>query len=208
MFNRFMPKEGKFFTLFNQHASLMTAAAKDLVVLFQDIENAEVHILSIREKEKKADRLTYETVDLLHKTFITPLDRDVMLKLVTSLDDVLDMMEDVAECVSLYNVTKTSDNAQKLCEIILNCCERLEKSVNYLEDMKNTPEVIRMASEIERYESEADRVMRTALSRLFREETDAISVVKYKAIYELLESITDKCEDVSNILQGIMVENA
>ena len=77
-----------------------------------------------------------------------------------------------------------------------------------MEDTKNTTEVIRLASEIERLESEADRVMRTALSRLFREETDAISVVKYKAIYELLESITDKCEDVSNILQGIMVENA
>lgn len=208
MFNRFMPKEGKFFTLFNQHASLMSATAKEMVILFQDIDNADVHIQSIREKEKKADRLTYETVDLLHKTFITPLDRDVILKLVTNLDDVIDMMEDVSECVSLYHVTETSEHAQKLCEIIVACCERLEKAVNCLENMSNTPEVIRLASEIERFESEADRVMRTALSRLFREETDAIRVVKYKAIYELLESITDKCEDVSNILQGIMVENA
>lgn len=208
MFNRFMPKEGKFFTLFNQHASLMTATAKDMVVLFKDIDNAEVHIQSIREKEKKADRLTYETVDLLHKTFITPLDRDVILKLVTNLDDVIDMMEDVAECISLYHVTQTSENAQKLCDITLSCCERLEKAVNYLENMNNTPEVIRLASEIERLESEADRVMRSALSRLFREETDAVSIIKYKAIYELLESITDKCEDVGNIIQGIMVENA
>lgn len=208
MFNRFMPKEGKFFTLFNEHAALLTVSAKELVSLFNDIDNAEKYIAVIRENEKRADRLTYETVDLLHKTFITPLDRDVILKLVTNLDDIIDMMEDVAETISLYDVRTSSENAQKLCSIILSCCERLEKAVNYIENMKNTAEVLRLAAEIERLESDADRVLRDAMSRLFREEDNVKDLIKFKAIYELLESITDKCEDVGNIIQGIMVENA
>ncbi len=124
MFNRFMPKEGKFFSLFNQHAALLTVTAKELGALFNDIDNADKYIQVIRENEKKADRFTYETVDLLHKTFITPLDRDVILKLVTNLDDIIDMMEDVAETISLYDVRKSSENAQKLCTIIYACCER------------------------------------------------------------------------------------
>ena len=186
----------------------MTSAAKDMVALFQDINNSEQYIQSIRDKEKQADRITYETVDLLHKTFITPLDRDVIFKLMTSLDDVIDMMEDVSECISLYNVTHSSDDAQQLCRVVLDCCERLEQAVQHLENMKNIPEVLRLSSEIERLESEGDRIMRNALSRLFREEKDAITIIKYKAIYELLEGITDKCEEVGNYIQGIMVENA
>ena len=208
MFNRFMPKEGKFFSLFNQHAALLTVSAQEMVSLFNDIDNADKYIQVIRDNEKKADRLTYETVDLLHKTFITPLDRDVILKLVTTLDDIIDMMEDVAETISLYDVRKSSASAQKLCTIILASCERLEKAVNYLENMKNTAEVLRLASEIERLESDADRVLRDAMSGLFREEENVKELIKYKALYELLESITDKCEDVGNIIQGIMVENA
>ena len=208
MLNRFMPKEGKFFTLFNQHAALLTVTSKELVGLFNDIDNADKYIQVIRENEKRADRFTYETVDLLHKTFITPLDRDVILKLVTNLDDIIDMMEDVAETISLYDVRQSSENAQKLCTIIEACCQRLEKAVNCLENMDNTPEVLRLASEIERLESDADRVLRDAMSRLFREEDNVKDLIKYKALYELLEGITDKCEDVGNIIQGIMVENA
>ncbi len=208
MFNRFMPKEGKFFNLFNQHAELITVSAKEMVKLFQDIENADKYIPMIRDNEKKADRLTYETVDLLHKTFITPLDRDDILKLVTNLDDVIDMMEDVTETITLYDVTRTTEHAQKLSDIIVGCCERLQKAVGFLENMKNATEVLRLTSEIERLESDADRVLRDAMSKLFREEDDVKTLIKYKAIYELLETITDKCEDVGNIIQGIVIENA
>ncbi|MGL4767640.1 MAG: DUF47 domain-containing protein [Formosimonas sp.] len=208
MFNRLMPKEAKFFDLFNQHAELIVAASKELVELFDDLAHTERHMNHVRELEKRADRLTYETVDLLHKTFITPLDRDDMLKLITSMDDIADLMEDVAETVSLYNVTSTTSEAKEMAVIAQACCERVSTAVHMLGDMKNAGEILKVSAEIGRLESDSDRVLRAAMSKLFREEDDVKNLIKYKAIYELLESITDKCEDVANIIQGITVENA
>lgn len=208
MFNRLMPKEVKFFTLFNQHADIVAEASKELVKLFDDLAHIDRHMDAIKSLEKRADRITFETVDLLHKTFITPLDRDDMLKLITSMDDVADLMEDVAETVSLYNVSATTDEAKELAVISMECCERMSQAIHLLDNMKNAGEIIKIASEIERLESDADRVLRKAMSKLFREEEDVKSLIKYKAVYELLESITDKCEDVANTIQGIVVENA
>jgi predicted phosphate transport protein (TIGR00153 family) len=208
MFNRLMPKEAKFFDLFNAHANLIVDASKELVHLFDDLAHTDRHMGTIKDLEKRADRITYETVDLLHKTFITPLDRDDMLKLITNMDDIADLMEDVAETVSLYDVTATTDEAKQLAAISVACCERVHTIVHMLSEMKNASEILKVASEIERLESDADRVLRTAMSKLFREEDNVKNLIKYKAIYELLESITDKCEDVANIIQGIVVENA
>jgi predicted phosphate transport protein (TIGR00153 family) len=208
MFNRLMPKEGKFFVLFNQHADILVDASKELVNLFNDLANTERYMSSIKDYEKRADRLTYETVDLLHKTFITPLDRDDMLKLITNMDDIADLMEDVAETVSLYDVTITTDEAKQLAAISVTCCERVRTAVHLLDNMKNASDMLKISSEIERLESDGDRVLRSAMSKLFREEENVKNLIKYKAIYELLESITDKCEDVANIIQGIVVENA
>ncbi|TDR31838.1 DUF47 domain-containing protein [Hydromonas duriensis] len=208
MFNRLMPKEGKFFDLFNQHAELLVTTSKEVVNLFNDLGNAERHMTAIKENEKRADRITYETVDLLHKTFITPLDRDDMLKLTTTMDDVIDLMEDVAETVSLYYVTNSTEEAKQLAAIGVACCERVRSAVALLENMKNAGAMLKILSEVERLESDGDRILRSAMSKLFREEEDVKALIKYKAVYELLESITDKCEDVANIIQGIVVENA
>lgn len=208
MFNRLMPKEGKFFVLFNQHAELLVTTSQEVVNLFNDLGNAERYMSIIKDNEKRADRITYETVDLLHKTFITPLDRDDMLKLTTTMDDVIDLMEDVAETVSLYHVTNSTEEAKQLAAIGVACCERVRSAVILLEDMKNAGEMLKVLSEVERLESDGDRILRSAMSKLFREEEDVKALIKYKAVYELLESITDKCEDVGNIIQGIVVENA
>ena len=208
MFNRLMPKEVKFFTLFNQHADIVAEASKELVKLFNDFAHIDRHMDAIKSLEKRADRITFETVDLLHKTFITPLDRDDMLKLINSMEDVVDLMEDVAVTASLYKVTSTTDEAKELAAISMECCERMSQAIHLLDNMKNAGEIIKIASEIERLESDADRVLRNAMSKLFREEEDVKSLIKYKAVYELLESITDKCEDVANTIQGIVVENA
>ena len=99
MFGRFMPTEGKFFEYFNQHADCAVTAARELEVLVNDLPNAEAHARRVQATEKKADRITHDTIDLLHKTFITPLDRDEIHKLITTMDDILDLMEDVAETI-------------------------------------------------------------------------------------------------------------
>lgn len=208
MFGRFMPTEGKFFEYFEQHADCAVSAARELLVLINDLPNAEAHVRQVQATEKKADRITHDTVDLLHKTFITPLDRDEIHKLITTMDDILDLMEDVAETISLYDVTSLTDEARQLANICVACCDQVKVAVGLLSNMKNAGTILKTTQELDRLESEADRVMRAALSKLFREETDVKRLIKLKAIYELLETITDKCEDVGNIIEGIVLENA
>ncbi|CAG9180709.1 DUF47 domain-containing protein [Cupriavidus respiraculi] len=208
MFGRFMPTEGKFFEYFNQHAECAVTAARELVDLINDLSNAEIHARRVQATEKKADRITHDTIDLLHKTFITPLDRDEIHKLITTMDDILDLMEDVAETILLYDVTSLTDDARKLAIICLQTCELVKIAVGLLEDMGNASTILKTAQQIDQLESEADTVMRSAISKLFREETDVKRLIKLKAIFEQLETITDKCEDVANIIEGIVLENA
>ena len=208
MLGRFMPKEENFFELFNQHAALCVQGSQDLYQLMSDLPNGAEHSRAIQSSEKKADKITHETIDLLHKTFITPLDRDEIHKLITTMDDILDLMEDVAEVINLYDVTQVTAEAVELALICVACCERVSAAVGKLHDMKNAKDILRISTEIDMLESDADRVMRAAISQLFRDENDFKRLMKLKAVYELLETITDKCEDVANILEGIVLENA
>ncbi|MGY8525243.1 DUF47 domain-containing protein [Paracidovorax citrulli] len=208
MFGRFMPTEGKFFEYFNQHAECAVTASRELEALINDLANAEVHARRVQATEKKADRITHDTIDLLHKTFITPLDRDEIHKLITTMDDILDLMEDVAETITLYDVTSLTEEARKLAAVCVQSCELVKIAVGLLEDMGNASTILQTAQQIDQLESEADRLMRSAISKLFRDETDVKRLIKMKAIFEQLETITDKCEDVANIIEGIVLENA
>ncbi|WP_244813549.1 DUF47 domain-containing protein [Caballeronia sp. Lep1P3] len=208
MFGRFMPTEGKFFEIFNAHAKCMVDASRELELLIDNLDEAEVHKQNVQTNEKRADKLTHETIDLLHKTFITPLDRDEIHKLITTMDDILDLMEDVATAISLYDVRAVTSEASQLAHICTATCLRVQQAVGLLADMKRASEILKICEEIDRLESDADRVLRSAMSKLFREEDDVKNLIKLKAIYELLETITDKCEDVANIIEGIVLENA
>jgi uncharacterized protein Yka (UPF0111/DUF47 family) len=191
MFGRFMPTEGKFFEIFNAHAKCILSASHELELLIDNLQDAETHKQNVQIAEKAADKLTHEAIDLLHKTFITPLDRDEIHKLITTMDDILDLMEDVATAISLYDVQAVTSEASQL-----------------VSDMKQASQILKACEDIDRLESEADRVLRSAISKLFREEDNVKTLIKLKAIYELLETITDKCEDVANIIEGIVLENA
>lgn len=208
MFGRLMPKEGRFFDLFNEHAGLVLQGAIELNAFFDDMGNREAHAQNVNSIEKKADKVTHETIQMLHQTFVTPLDRDDIHKLISSMDDILDLMEDVAECVVLYDVREVTDAARKLAEISVNCVEKVKTAVGMLANLDNSQAILRLCNEIDQLESEADRVMRSAMSKLFRDEPDTRQLIKLKAVYELLESITDRCEDVANVIEGIVLENA
>jgi uncharacterized protein len=208
MFGRFMPTEGKFFEIFNEHAKCMVDASRELELLIDNLDDAEIHKQNVQANEKRADKLTHETIDLLHKTFITPLDRDEIHKLITTMDDILDLMEDVATAISLYDVRAVTSEASQLAHICTSTVTRVQSAVELLADMKRASEILKICEEIDRLESDADRVLRSAMSKLFREEDDVKTLIKLKAIYELLETITDKCEDVANIIEGIVLENA
>ena len=128
--------------------------------------------------------------------------------LITRMDDILDLMEDVAQTISLYDIKAITPEAKRLAELCQTCCEKVLASVSLLHNMDNAREILVICAEIDRLESDADHVMRAAMSKLFREEPDVRNLIKLKAIYEILETVTDRCEDVANIVEGIIVENA
>jgi predicted phosphate transport protein (TIGR00153 family) len=208
MFGRLMPTEGKFFELFIQHADLCVKGGKEMVSLMTTFDDLENRVHAIESLEKQADKVTHITLEMLHKTFITPLDRDDIHKLITRMDDILDLMEDAAQTVSLYDIKQITPEAKRLAELCLACCEKVRGCVGLLHNMDNAREILGICAEIDRLESDADHVMRAAMSKLFREEPDVRNLIKLKAIYEILESVTDRCEDVANIIEGIIVENA
>jgi uncharacterized protein len=208
MFGRLMPTEGKFFDLFNQHADLCVKGAREMLALMSNFDDLENRVHAIEGVEKQADKITYATVDLLHKTFITPIDRDDIHKLITRMDDILDLMEDAAQTVSLYDLHSVTPEAKRLAELVLACTEKVKEAVGMLHNMDNSRKIVAVCEEIDRLESDADHVMRAAMSKLFRDEPDVRHLIKMKAIYEILETVTDRCEDVANIIEGIIVENA
>ncbi|WP_293775396.1 DUF47 domain-containing protein [uncultured Oxalicibacterium sp.] len=208
MFGRLLPKEGKFFDLFNEHAEYCVKGAKEMVALMTNFDDLEIRVHAIEGIEKEADKVTHATLDALHKTFITPLDRDDIHQLITRMDDILDLLEDAAQTISLYDIKSTTPEAKRLAELCLACTEKVKAAVGLLHNMDNSRQILEICQEIDRLESDADHVMRAAMSKLFREEPDVRTLIKLKAIYELLETVTDRCEDVSNIIEGIIVENA
>lgn len=208
MFGRLMPSEGKFFELFIQHADLCVKGAKEMVGLMSNFDDLENRVHAIESIEKQADKITYAALDLLHKTFITPIDRDDIHKLITNMDDILDLLEDAGQTISLYDIKAVTPEAKRLAELCLSCAEKVKSAVGLLHSMDNSAQILALCEEIDRFESDADHVMRAAMSKLFRDEPDVRTLIKLKAIYEILETVTDRCEDVANVIEGIIVENA
>jgi predicted phosphate transport protein (TIGR00153 family) len=208
MFGRFMPNEGKFFELFVQHADLCVKGATEMVALMTNFDDLENRMHAIEVLEKQADKVTHDTIELLHKTFITPIDRDDIHQLITRMDDILDLLEDAAQTISLYDLKVITTEARRLAELCLACAEKVRQAVGLLHNMDNSRQILAICAEIDRIESDADHVMRAAMSKLFRDEPDVRNLIKLKAIYEILETVTDRCEDVANIIEGILVENA
>lgn len=212
MFGRFMPLEGKFFELFNAHAEQIVAGGRELNALMaklgDTVTSADQHAKTIDAIEKRADQITHETVTLLHRTFITPFDRDSIHQLISNMDDILDLIQDVAESLVLYDIREVTQEARLLAEICQSCCERVKAAVELLSNMEHAQTIMSACRDIDHLESDADHVMRSAISRLFREEPDMRQVIKFKTLYELLETITDRCEDVANVVEGIVLENS
>ena len=195
MFSKLMPKEATFFDLFNAHADLIVKGGRQLVALVDDLgKGPEVlaqHVQAIDEIETTADKITHEVIALLHTSFNTPLDRDEIHQLIMRMDDILDLIQDFAEAMYLYDIR-----------------ERVRSAVILLNKMDNAPAMLKLCREIDQLESDADRAMRTGITKLFREEADVRQLIKMKGIYELLESVTDRAEDVANIIEGIILENS
>lgn len=206
MLSRFMPREEKFFDLFEEMAANMVEAAKALEAMLADMSHAEHHAAKVKDIEHKCDELTHRTMDALHKTFITPLDREDIRGLISSMDDVVDFIDAVAGRIFLYDLKASDPDMKAMAETSRMAAEVIAKVVVKLDKIKDPQTLLQSCIEINRLENDADRTLRAAMARLFREEKNAIEVIKKKEIFQLLESITDKCEDVANVIEGIVLE--
>lgn len=214
LFGKLLPREGNFFEMFDQHAARIVQAAHafaQLVANYSDASLRERYTREVDEAERAADRVTHEVNRLIHKTFITPIDRDQIHTLINTMDDVADLLQDAAETMALYDLRQVNEEIDRLTQLSVKCCERVKDAVGLIAKLADAPTAeaaLKTCEEIDRLESDADRVMRSAMSKLFREEPDVREVLKLKAIYELLETVTDKCEDVANVIEGIVLENS
>ena len=215
LFGKLLPREGNFFELFNQHGNHIVEGSRAFLQMIESYANLterERLANSVDTAERQADKVTAEVNRLLHKTFITPIDREQIHSLINALDDVLDLLQDSAETLSLYDVQQMTDDVIRLGDLSVKCCERVQHAVSLLPRISEASiaeAALKTCEEIDRLESDADRVMRSAISRLFRDEkVDTRELIKLKAVYEHLESITDRCEDVANLIEGVVLENS
>lgn len=214
IFGKLLPKDGNFFELFNEHGKYITEGAQAFVLMIQHYNTPDLrqkYADAVDAAEHSADKVTAEVHRLLHRTFITPLDREQIHSLINAMDDILDLLQDSSEVMALYDVQRITEDVLRLGEISLKCCERVQHAITLLPRL-NQPEVteaaLKTCEEIDQLESDADRVMRGAMSKLFRQEQDTRELIKLKAIYEHLETISDRCEDVANLIEGIVLENS
>jgi predicted phosphate transport protein (TIGR00153 family) len=213
-FSKLLPQEGNFFALFDQHAAFIVEGSRAFMRLvngYADPTTRELHAQQVGDAERQADRITAEVNRLLHRTFVTPIDREQIHGLINAMDDIVDLLQDASETLQLYDVQRIDENTVRLAEISARCCERVQHAVSLLPTI-NRPGVadaaIKTCEEIDRLESDADRVMREAMSRLFREESDVRELIKLKTVYEQLEAISDRCEDVANLIEGVVLESS
>jgi uncharacterized protein len=214
LFGKLLPREGNFFELFNEHGNKIVEGARAFMLMienYNDVALREKYAGQVETAERQADKITAEVNRLLHKTFITPIDREQIHGLINAMDDILDLLQDATETMSLYDVKGMTEEVLRLGDLSSKCCERVQHAVSLLPRL-NQSEVaaaaIKTCEEIDRLESDADRVMRSAMSKLFREQPDVRELIKLKAIYEQLESISDRCEDVANLIEGVVLENS
>jgi predicted phosphate transport protein (TIGR00153 family) len=195
-----------FYDAFSAHAARSVEAAKLIVEMLEQPERSAELGKIVNEVESAGDKITHETIARLHQTWITPLDGSDIHSLITSLDDVLDTIEAVSERLVLYGITESPKFVAKLASVVVRGTEAMDKAVRLLPQVKHPKEILDLCVEINRLENEADGEYRLALAELFKGAYDALAVLKWRDIIDNLESATDRCEDVANILEGIVLE--
>jgi len=208
MFGRLLPKERSFFDFFEQHAALTVKGTAEMVEMVQDGARIEARAKRIADIEHETDVITHRCIEALHKTFITPIDRDSIHRLITKMDDIMDYVEAAAERIALYELTTMTEGVKDLADILHKASLQVEVACKYLRNMKNAQKILELSADVNRLETEGDAILRRAVARLFKEEKDdPILVIKWKEIYESLEMSIDRCEDVANIIEGVVLEH-
>ena len=204
----FIPREEKFFELFEGSAQNMVKVAHKLKELVDTWENVGEKASEITELEHEGDKITHRIMGQLNRTFVTPFDREDIALLAQTLDDVTDFIHHAADAMLIYKVNRPGESARKLSEIIVQAAEEVEKAMPQLRHRARLGQILERCVEINRLENVADTVYRSAMGELFTNTTDITEIIKWREIYEHMEAATDRCEDVANVLEGVALKHA
>jgi len=204
----FMPKEEKFFELFEESARNMVKASQVLREMMNTWEFVEGRVAEITELEHAGDTITHQIMAQLNRTFVTPFDREDIALLGHTLDDVTDFIHAAADAMLIYKIDNPTRRAKELADIIVQAATEIERAMPRLRHRAELKQILGYCVEINRLENMADRVFRAAMAELFDDAVDTALVIKWREIYEHMESATDRCEDVANVLEGVALKHA
>jgi predicted phosphate transport protein (TIGR00153 family) len=205
---RLLPHDASFFTHFEHQGQKTVEGCRAFLDMVEHPIDLEARAERVKQIEHECDEITHAVVEGLHRTFITPIDRNDIHRLITKMDDIMDMVEAAADRLALYDLPKMTQEVGDLARCLVSSAEHVLGAVSSIRDLGKPNGILQHCIEINRLENVADSILRGALVRLFREETDPIAIIKWKEIYETLESATDRCEDVANVIEGVVLENS
>ncbi|HUU64599.1 MAG TPA: DUF47 family protein [Dehalococcoidales bacterium] len=203
-----LPKQHKFFDLFEESARNMVKTSRALKDMIDTWEVIDGRVAEITELEHEGDSITHQIIAQVNRTFVTPFDREDIALLAHTMDDVTDFIHAAADAMLIYKIDQASLRAKELANIILEATEEIERAVGGLRSRVDLKQILGRCVEINRLENMADRVFRAAMAELFDNAMDITQVIKWREIYEHMESATDRCEDVANALEGIALKHA
>ena len=202
---RLIPREERFFDLFVEDAANVLDGARQLETMLRTFDNPDKAAKKIRETEHKGDEISHDIGRRLEQSFVTPFDREEIHALISGLDDVLDLIEEVADTFVLYHIGAPTKTSVKQAALVVQCCETLHQALSNLRGFRDLDKFV---IEVHRLENEGDRLARSAIAGLFDDGAKAMEVLKWKDIYSLLEDTIDKCEDVAQMIERIVVKHA
>ncbi len=208
MFSRLIPKEFGFFDMLNSMSAIITEAATVFQALIEQPAQRGVLSQKLKDLEHQADSVTHTTIEMLHKAFITPLDRDDIFELIKGLDCIIDLMDACGQRMFLYDIGESPAELKKMAEVTLRATQYVQTAMKGLANLKNMQVIREACISINHAENEADQILRSALAHLLIHEPDIRKVIKLKEIFEFTESVTDRCEDVASLVEGILMDYA
>jgi predicted phosphate transport protein (TIGR00153 family) len=203
-----MPKQSKFFDLFEESAQNIVKVSQTLKEMIEIWDVVGGRVAEITELEHTGDTITHNIIAQLHRTFVTPFDREDIALLAHTMDDVTDFIHAAADAMLIYKIDQPSQGAKELASIIVEAAAEIERAVSGLRCRAELKRILERCVEINRLENMADRVFRAAMAELFDDAKDITQVIKWREIYEHMESATDRCEDVANVLEGVALKHA
>ena len=201
-----VPREPKFFDLFEKSVANVVCATRELATLFEEFDNIPQRVSRITELEHQGDFITHQILEELHSTFVTPLDREDIALLADRLDDMLDFMEDAANALQLYRIEKPTKQSQEMATILVKMADQLVEAMPLIRKRSQMKKIREMCVEINRLENEADHIVRLAMAELF-DNMETHDLIKWREIYGHLEDAADKAEDVANVLEGVVLKH-